>query len=88
MGINSGVPQGSVLGPQLFNLYINDITKLPIAKSLLFADDAVFYITDDDWDECIKKLNEFLGYLSGWLMNNKLTPNTGKTYLMVFTCKF
>ena len=83
--INVGVPQGSVLGPLLFNIFINDIVNVGDAKKVLFADDAVFYVTAETINLCIDKMRTLIGKLSEWLRNNKLIPNVNKTKLMMFT---
>ena len=83
--INTGVPQGSVIGPLLFNLFINDIVNIGDAEKVLFADDAVFYVTATTLASCIDKLKNLIAELSDWLRNIKLIPNILKTKLMMFT---
>ena len=85
--VTVGVPQGSVLGPLFFNIFINDICSIGSAKKILFADDAVFYITASSLESCIYELNQLLNKLSEWLLNNKLVANASKTKLMIFTPK-
>ena len=85
--INSGVPQGSVLGPLLFNIFINDITNIGTCEKVLFADDAVFYVTAPTLALCIEELENLIRELSRWLQNNKLIPNVTKTKLMMFTAR-
>lgn len=80
--INYGVPQGSILGPLLFNLYINDICDLQSCNKILYADDAILYVTDASFDVCIDKAKSIISALSLWLKNNKLIPNLEKTSLM------
>ena len=74
-----------MLGPLLFDIFINDITHVGNAAKVLFADDAVFYVTAPTLALCIEKLNKLIRELSEWLKNNKLIPNTTKTKLMMFT---
>ena len=52
MDVTSGVPQGSVLGPILFLLYINDLPKSLTSKVRLFVDDAIVYKEINSADEC------------------------------------
>ena len=59
LNVTVGVPQGSVLGPLLLNVFINDISNVAGVKSILFADDAVFYSHDLDFRNVICKLNIF-----------------------------
>lgn len=78
--VTRGVPQGSILGPFLFALYINDIVNiLRHCSCHLFADDTVLYIEGEDVDEVIKLLNEDLLLVSKWLEANKLKLNVSKT---------
>ena len=83
--INTGAPQGTVLGPLLIHLFINDIVNISNVEKVLFADDAVFYVTAETLTLCIEKVNLLIEKLSEWLEKNRLIPNTIKTKLMLFT---
>ena len=79
-----GVVQGSVLGPLLFNIFINDIVDLDV-NCVLFADDAVFYIESASAAESINRMQQFIAKISQWLTENRLTANEDKTKVMIFS---
>ena len=84
--IHCGVPQGSVLGPVLFLLYVNDIENVSkVLKCILFADDTTFVCSDSDINILCDKLNIELSNLNEWFNVNKLSLNIDKTNFILFT---
>lgn len=78
--ITRGVPQGSVLGPTLFNLFLNDITCLTLnSKLLLYADDVVLYKTGAHLEEIKAGIQSDLNLIDNWSTDNLLAVNPSKT---------
>ena len=83
--IACGVPQGSVLGPLLFLIYVNDLPNISTKlKFYLFADDTNIYYDSEDLVQLEKTVNEELKKLSQWLNINRLALNVGKTNFVIF----
>ena len=83
--ITCGVPQGSILGPLLFLIYINDM-HLSVASSTVFhfADDTNLMCSGMTLKKLRRALNKDLALLYDWLCANRLSINTGKTEFIVF----
>lgn len=82
---NSGVPQGSNLGPLLFLIFINDLPDvLTFSKSLLFADDQKMFLSVDSYHDCLK-LQSDIDDLYNWSIANNLPINTQKCNILTFS---
>jgi hypothetical protein len=84
--VNSGVPQGSNLGPLLFLLFINDIVEIFSLNVLLFTDDVKLYSTIRDISDCMR-LQSNVDVLYGWCRSNGLPLNRDKCYILSFSRK-
>ena len=82
--IHCCVPQGSILGPPLFLLYINDLPEcLNITKARLFVDDTNLTASEDSMTDVENAVNSDLENLRNWLIANKLSLNVAKTEFML-----
>lgn len=87
--VTRGVPQGSVLGPIFFIIFLNDLTKyikniLPDADLIIFADDTSAVIADDNIETLKCKLNVLIAACESWFSMNNLKLNVSKTKCMIF----
>jgi len=83
-----GLPQGSILGPLLFNIYINDISNLvPESNLIIYADDVVVLFNDSDINRLNMKIQFFLYKLRNWCNFFRLSLNVNKTKMMYINCE-
>ena len=83
--ISCGVPQGSILGPQLFLLYINDmVVSTSSCRLCLYADDSALIFSHKDPQLIASTLSKELDSCKKWLIDNKLSLHVGKTECILF----
>lgn len=82
--ISCGVPQGSILGPLLFLLYVNDMPASVNCKLLLYADDSALIVPGKDVLSIEQTLTSELKEVCEWLIENKLSIHLGKTESILF----
>ena len=86
--IKCGVPQGSVLGPLLFLIYVNDMKNILLhSKHYLYADDTVIYLSGANVADVVNKLQTDLKRYGIWCKGNKLTVNTRKSNFVIYGTK-
>ena len=85
--ITCGVPQGSILGPLLFLIYVNDMKAAVNCKLILYADDSALLVSGKDVVKIEQALSRELNAVNEWLEENRLSLHLGKTQSILFGSK-
>ena len=85
LDISSGIPQGSILGPIMFLLYVNDLVNVSDLFPILFADDTNLFLDGKNISDMTHVVNSELQKIVQWLNANKLSINIEKTKYIIFT---
>ena len=82
--LKNGVPQGSILGPLLFNIFLNDMFYfIKDAKMANYADDNTVYTSKNNIEDLLKTLEDETSVIIGWFRINEMKPNNDKCHLKV-----
>jgi hypothetical protein len=86
--IENGVPQGSILGPIFFLIYINDIDCGKFSNYILFADDIMLFAIHNNYDQMMLELQQDLNQVNKWYLQNKLFVSEQKTvFMQIYTSR-
>ena len=85
--LNRGVPQGSIFGPILFVIFLNDLPKVMSVSPVLYADDTTLLMGNDNLDTLVASKNEELNTMIKWFYENDMTINIDKTESIYFSLK-
>jgi len=85
--LKHGIPQGSIFGPLLFLIYINDLSNALQNPTTLFTDDICLLISDNNTEILVTKWNDDLANVSEWILANRLTLNPHKTKILILPFK-
>ena len=86
--VSHGAPQGSILGPLLFILFINDMhNSVEYCKVHQYADDTKLLLTDNSLKKVNRQVNRDLSLVCHWLRANKINLNASKTEIIIFRSK-
>lgn len=85
--VSCGVPQGSLLGPILFSIYLNDLPASTSSRLVMYADDTGIVIEADNLQTLKQRILDSLNTVVSWYQSNRLQINVDKTNLLIFTPK-
>ena len=86
--IVTGIGQGTILGPLIFIFYINDIiSSITSLKINMYADDCILFISGNDWNRMLQKIQPEINSVQKWCVSNRLKINESKSKVLLFASR-